>query len=206
MRKRFKCLLSMLLAVITVCSAAAPALALTPTYRVTKAYESSRYYQELLNVELTGNYRADLVNVALSQVGYHEGENAQDRDGMHMGNDKNWTEYGYYCECDGFAWCAMFVSWCARQAQIPKSLINDSRVARSYAFGVPFEKRGEYIPATGDIVFFVEPGQEWTHVGIVLGINDTGVYTIEGNTSDSCRQRSYPVGYYQILGYGIPDY
>ena len=24
--------------------------------------------------------------------------------------------------------------------------------------------------------------------------------------SDLLRQRSYPVGYYQILGYGIPDY
>jgi hypothetical protein len=32
------------------------------------------------------------------------------------------------------------------------------------------------------------------------------VYTIEGNTSDSCAERSYPIGYYEILGYGIPAY
>ena len=31
------------------------------------------------------------------------------------------------------------------------------------------------------------------------------VYTIEGNSGDSCRQRQYPVGYYEILGYGIPE-
>jgi hypothetical protein len=43
-------------------------------------------------------------------------------------------------------------------------------------------------------------------VGIVEKVENGRVYTIEGNTSDSCRQRSYPVGYYQILGYGIPDY
>ena len=32
------------------------------------------------------------------------------------------------------------------------------------------------------------------------------VYTIEGNSGDSCRQRQYSVGYYEILGYGIPAY
>ena len=31
-------------------------------------------------------------------------------------------------------------------------------------------------------------------------------YTIEGNTSNSCRERSYTLGNYQILGYGIPAY
>ena len=28
------------------------------------------------------------------------------------------------------------------------------------------------------------------------------VYTVEGNSGDKCVQRSYPVGYYQIYGYG----
>lgn len=30
--------------------------------------------------------------------------------------------------------------------------------------------------------------------------------TIEGNTSDSCNRWDYPLGYYKILGYGIPAY
>ena len=34
----------------------------------------------------------------------------------------------------------------------------------------------------------------------------SGFVSFAGTTSDSCRQRSYPVGYYEILGYGIPDY
>ena len=33
-----------------------------------------------------------------------------------------------------------------------------------------------------------------------------GDYTIEGNSGDSCRQNQYPVGHYEILGYGIPAY
>lgn len=44
------------------------------------------------------------------------------------------------------------------------------------------------------------------HVGIVEKVENGRVYTIEGNTSDSCRQRSYPVGYYKILGYDVVRY
>lgn len=32
------------------------------------------------------------------------------------------------------------------------------------------------------------------------------VYTVEGNSGDSCRQNQYPVGHYEILGYGVPAY
>lgn len=28
---------------------------------------------------------------------------------------------------------------------------------------------------------------------------------IEGNSGDSCRVNQYPVGYYEILGYGVPN-
>ena len=44
------------------------------------------------------------------------------------------------------------------------------------------------------------------HVGIVEKVENGRVYTIESNTSDSCRQRSYPVGYYKILGYDVVRY
>ena len=32
------------------------------------------------------------------------------------------------------------------------------------------------------------------------------VYTVEGNSGDSCRQNQYPEGHYEILGYGVPAY
>ena len=32
------------------------------------------------------------------------------------------------------------------------------------------------------------------------------VYTIEGNYDDSCAQGIYSIGYFEILGYGIPAY
>ena len=44
---------------------------------------------------------------------------------------------------------------------------------------------------------------EADHVGIVEKCENGIVYTIEGNSGDACRQNQYPVGYYEILGYGI---
>ena len=140
-----------------------------------------------------------IVEVARSQIG-------------NVGGEPYWSWYGF---TERVEWCACFVSWCANKCGylssgiIPKfsGCIN----------GVDwFKDRGQWIgnsfePSPGMIIFFDwddEDGQDGNadHVGIVEKVENGRVYTIEGNTSDSCRQRSYPVGYYQILGYGIPDY
>ncbi|MDY2938783.1 MAG: type IV secretory system conjugative DNA transfer family protein [Fusicatenibacter sp.] len=83
-----------------------------------------------------------------------------------------------------------------------------------------FKDRGQWAdnsiePTPGMIIFFdwdnssgssgPQDGQA-DHVGIVEKCENGIVYTVEGNSGDSCRQRQYPVGYYQILGYGIPAY
>ncbi len=44
------------------------------------------------------------------------------------------------------------------------------------------------------------------HVGIVEKVENGYVYTVEGNTGDSCREKSYALGYYEIFGYGTPAY
>lgn len=68
-------------------------------------------------------------------------------------------------------------------------------------------------PSPGMIVFFdwdnkgnsgLQDGQS-DHVGIVQKVENGVVYTIEGNSGDSCRVNQYPVGYYEILGYGVPN-
>ena len=62
----------------------------------------------------------------------------------------------------------------------------------------------------GDIIFFDwdDGGQDGSsdHVGIVEKVENGRVYTVEGNSGDSVRQNSYPVGYYEIYGYGTPAY
>ena len=140
-----------------------------------------------------------IVEVARSQIG-------------NVGGEPYWSWYGFTERVD---WCACFVSWCAdkcgylRSGIIPKF--------SGCIIGVDwFKDRGQWIgnsfePSPGMVIFFDwddEDGQDGKadHVGIVEKVENGRVYTIEGNTSDSCRQRSYRVGYYEILGYGIPDY
>lgn len=202
MKKLTKRIFAAGLAAVLACSAM-PAGAVSPSYKASEPFVSSQYYKNLSEVELTGSNLLDIVNVALTQVGYHEGSSESDRDGMNMNSDGNYTEYGYFSDCDGYAWCAMFVSWCARQANVPESLVENSRVARAPYFGVPFYYKSEYVPKTGDIIFFAQKGEEWTHVGIVLMRLGDFVYTVEGNTADMVRIKRYPLDDDFIKGYGV---
>ena len=144
----------------------------------------------------------EIVTVALSQVG-------------NVGGQPYWSWYGF----DGrVEWCACFVSWCANECGYI-----DSGVIPKFAGcanGVQwFKDRGQwqdgsFKPSAGQIIFFdwdnkgssgPQDGQS-DHVGIVEKCDNGIVYTIEGNSGDSCRQNQYPVGYYEILGYGIPAF
>ena len=140
-----------------------------------------------------------IVAVALSQVG-------------NIGGQPYWSWYGFDSRV---AWCACFVSWCANECGYI-----DAGVIPKFAGCINgvnwFRERGQWAdssatPTPGMIIFFDwdnDEGQDGLadHVGIVEKVENGRVYTIEGNTSDSCRERSYPLGYYEILGYGIPAY
>ena len=166
--------------------------------------------EELLSVDnsmwlavLYGIYGSDdmIVQVALSQIGNVGGEPY-----------RSWYGFGSRVE-----WCACFVSWCADQCGCI-----ENGVCPKYAGCVNgvqwFKDRGQWAdndiaPTPGMIVFFdwdnpngssgPQDG-EADHTGIVERVENGIVYTGEGNTGDSCAERHYAVGYYEILGYGIP--
>ena len=140
-----------------------------------------------------------IVTVALSQIGT-------------MGGDPYWSWYGFNSRVE---WCACFVSWCANECGYI-----DAGVIPKYAGCVNgvqwFKDRGQWLdnsaePTPGMIIFFDwadESGQDGLsdHTDIVQKVENGRVYTVEGNSGDSVRQNSYPVGYYEILGYGAPAY
>ena len=156
-------------------------------YTPSASYRSGKYYTQLCNVSLTGNQRTDLVNVARSQLGYHEGDSIEDLNGIGSGSG-NYSEYGYWfgTQVKGntyghyYAWCAMFVSWCARQAGIPTSVISNAAYAHadgsnssggySY-FHVDYKSPTEYTPQEGDLIFFEKTYNTVgaSHVGIYVG-------------------------------------
>ena len=136
-----------------------------------------------------------IVEVALTQLG-------------NEGGQPYWSWYGFEGRVE---WCACFASWCADQCGylesgiIPKfSLCSD---------GVNwFKGKGQwqdknYEPQAGDLIFF-DWGSDGSidHVGIVEKCENGTVYTVEGNSGDACKQRSYPVGSGSIYGYGVPQY
>lgn len=139
-----------------------------------------------------------IVTIAKEQIGNEGGE-------------KFWSWYGYDHRV---SWCACFVSWCANQC----GLIESGCVTK-FSFcpdGITWFQNQErwkernYTPVPGTIIFFDWPDRNTgirdgisDHVGIVEKCENGIVYTIEGNSSDSCRQRTYQVGDESIMGYGL---
>ena len=158
--------------------------------------------RRLWSAVLYGIYSGDdvIVKVALSQVG-------------NVGGEPYWSWYGFNSRVE---WCACFVSWCFNECDYL-----DTGTAPKFAGCVGgvewFRSREQWAdnsvnPSPGMIVFFDwnDPNGasgpqdgEADHVGIVEKCENGIVYTIEGNSGDACRQNQYPVGYYEILGYGI---
>lgn len=141
----------------------------------------------------------EIVSVALSQIG-------------NIGGEPYWSWYGFSGRVE---WCACFVSWCANECgYIENGII--PKFAGCIQGSDWFKERGlwqdnSYEPRPGDIIFFDwddESGQDGLpdHVGIVQKVEDGRVYTVEGNSGDECRQNSYPIGYYEIYGYGVPAF
>lgn len=123
-----------------------------------------------------------------------------------VGGRPFWSWYGFNSRVE---WCACFVSWCYNQAG--KS---EPRFAGCQSQGVPwFQSRGQWGArgyeniAPGDAIFFDWDGDgSADHVGLVIGTDGERVYTVEGNSGDACKIKSYPVNYSCIKGYGLMNW
>lgn len=183
------------------------------------SYRSGIFYRRLSNVPQTGDQRTDIVNVALSQIGYMENDQGSDLSGCTSGN-KNYTEFGLWYKnhvdsSDAFhkaAWCASFVSWCASQAGVSSTVVYYHAYtpaglnwfsARGQAYTRSQVEKGDYLPQPGDIVYFKSSAnsQRVNHVGIVVRYTNGILYAVEGNTYPNAKSneggqvclKSYPI-------------
>ena len=138
---------------------------------------------------------SDMVGAAQSQVGQ-------------TGGQPYWSWYGFGSRVE---WCAIFVSWCADQC----GYLDAGIVPKFAGCGVGvqwFQNRGQWLPGSatpepGMLIFFKWYDSDSSiadHVGIVESVANGRVYTIEGNAGDQVRRNSYPIGYGEIKGYGVP--
>lgn len=150
----------------------------------------------------TGNQRADIIGVAKTQLGYTAGSNSDNK-------------YGAYFNRNNLPWCAFFVSWCARQAGIPESVIKTTGGASPYAayFNIPYKKGTEYTPKPGDLFFYPYTKSDGTigfeHVGLVYTVDGNYFYSVEGNSTTG-NSGIYGVNtikrYIPTYWFGIPNY
>lgn len=144
----------------------------------------------------------DMLRVARSQIGVKESP---------RGSNK--VKYTKWYGLIG-PWCAMFVSWAARQAGVDKSVIPTHAYTPSGRNF--FRGKNHYYkkPKVGDIVYYQFPGfARVSHVGIVEKVHSDGSWTaIEGNTDAAggrtggqvMRKRRRTVG--KLGGFGRPAY
>ena len=146
---------------------------------------------EFVNGTRPGNQA--VVDIAKSQVG-------------NVGGQPYWSWYGFTSRVE---WCACFVSWCYGQMGL-----SEPRFAACQSQGIPwFQSHGQWGGrdyaniAPGDAIFF-----DWDldgradHVGIVVGTDGSKVYTVEGNSGDTCKIKSYDLNYQCIKGYGLMNW
>ena len=146
---------------------------------------------EFVNGTRPGN--PELVELAKRQVG-------------NVGGQPYWSWYGFNSRVE---WCACFVSWCYGQMGL-----SEPRFAACQSQGIPwFQSHGQWGGrdyaniAPGDAIFF-----DWDldgsadHVGLVVGTDGSRVYTVEGNSGDACKIKSYSLSYECIKGYGLMNW
>ena len=146
------------------------------------------------------------IQIAESQVGYHEGAN-------------NWTKYGDEMHTlqprnmdKNAPWCDCWVDWviyktCQRfgyGAEMARKVLCGDFDDYTYASVALYKKAGRWTQnaARGHQIFFGGSG----HTGLVEKVSGGVVYTIEGNKGDEVRKCSYSVHSPSIIGYGRPKY
>ncbi len=173
-------------------------------------YRNSQYYNQLNSCTRTGANRQTLANIALSQVGFHEGSlNGYSASANNMCEYNRWF-YGKNVSGDAYPWCAVFISWCARNAGIAKEVIPTTAAARKqggfYDWSIAhgrYYSSVSYSPQVGDIAIFT-----WSHVGIVVDVSGNTVTVVEGNSSQKVSKYNYKANGKdgKIAGYFVPAY
>jgi hypothetical protein len=158
---------------------------------------------------VAGEGAQKLINIAIGEIGNNEADKTHEKYAISMGNPTDW------------AWCAMFVTWCSKQAGFI-----DSGIMPEYqhcSVGISFyQGKNEfhlassgYTPKPGDIAFYGDGGND--HTGIVEKVDANYIYTIEGNTTCEGETASLCKGTHGVsrktrprvgwvYGYGSPAY
>lgn len=141
-----------------------------------------------------------IVKIARGEIGYTE-------------TGTNITKYGSWYGLQD-AWCVMFISWCANQANIPTTYI--PKAAWVYTMSDFYSSRNRYYlsssqggttaPQVGDIYFEGSSSTDLDHVGIIAAVDSNYIYIIEGNASNQVKYTTVSRTASDFVAFGRPQY
>ena len=132
-------------------------------------------------------------------------------------------------KASNYEWCCMFATYCAYKAGLisktasygtignghyPRTASQRELASRLKAKGQLKLRSSGYIPKKGDMIFFTSASdksntENYSHVGIVYGVKDGKVITVEGNTgtynryTSYVKEKSYDLTADRVAAYGI---
>ena len=169
--------------------------------------ESASVWEQTIPRELSGQWRADVVAVAESQLGYAASTRnyiVDESGGMH-----GYTRYGAWYGSPYGEWCAMFASFCLHYAGVPEDSIPAQAgcirwVEQLQTLG-RYAAAGAAAPQPGDLVFFDTGSDGYAdHVALVAEVSEDGTLTtIEGNVGGCVVRKQHALDEAGLLGFGI---
>ena len=170
--------------------------------------ESASVWEQTIPQTLSGQWRADVVAVAESQLGYAASTHnyiVDEAGGMH-----GYTRYGAWYGSPYGEWCAMFASFCLHYAGVPEDSIPAQ--AGCIRWTEQLRELGRYAaagtaaPQPGDLIFFDTGSDGYAdHVALVAEVSadSTSLTTIEGNVGGCVVRKQHALDEAGLLGFGI---
>ena len=165
-----------------------------------------------------GGYSGDYTPTDLSKVKWVNGSRvgcdgiiqfAKQYEG-NVGGEIFWSAYGF---SERVKWCACFVWYCMTYSGYGASYPSSSNYAYCQTMANAFSAEGRFADRSfsdlvaGDVIYFDWGHDGHTdHTGLVIGRDDKKVYTIEGNSGDMVKVKSYNLNSSVIYGYGLMNY
>lgn len=180
-------------------------------------------------------YASKVIEIALGEVGYLEKKSNKNLDDKTANAGyNNYNKYakmldgfGYFYngKKNGYAWCDCFTDAVFVMAYgVEDAMRLLCQPKKSYGAGVKYsrnyyKKKKQFYkkdPKPGDQIFFWKSNRiQLAHTGLVVKVDGTYVYTVEGNTArekgvvangGGVHEKKYKLTYKLICGYGRPAY
>lgn len=148
----------------------------------------STHYQEIANGTVgsdgtIGKTAAQALANATGEIGVRE--STGHNDGAQIAKYRNGVD-------NNAAWCASFVSWCYKGNDVFGYQPSVSGIQMAAQRQNLYAQRDSYTPKPGDVMIQKNGA---SHTGIVESVDPDGtIHTIEGNSSNSVRRRTYKPG------------